>query len=146
MSALFLVAAALIYFGNIPFTDNKLYCSSFLFVPLVLGLSIYPWPIIVNRTTEFIGRISFSVYLLHFFALILLVKLKNHFVSSSLANKRVDNHVVGLVTFVILTMSLTLPVAALTWKFIEVPGMAFGRLAIKRLMAHEQKTRALNNA
>ena len=46
-------------------------CFALGFVPLVLGLKVLPTRLLVNPATRFLGRISYSVYLLHFAVLLL---------------------------------------------------------------------------
>ena len=42
---------------------------SLAFVPLIFGLRAWPAGLLVNRVTRFLGRISYSAYLLHFLVL-----------------------------------------------------------------------------
>ncbi len=88
-------------------------CFALGFVFLVLGLAIFPWQPIVNGFTSYLGRISYSFYLLHF----CLLALAGMIVSRL--------HVpAGLPTFAalyVLTFLFTIPAATLTAHFIEQP-------------------------
>ncbi len=57
-SLLLLFASGMIYLACLPFNDEKLYFSSFLFLPLILALAICPWPFLVNPFTRYLGKIS----------------------------------------------------------------------------------------
>lgn len=85
----------------------------------------------VNRFLEWpllqgLGRISYSVYLVHITVMYVVFR----------AITRFDEHLGGL-KFLLLalpaTLILTLAIAAVTYRWIEVPGMALGRLLGARL-------------
>lgn len=50
--------------GPAPFTDGY-YWQAVIYSAVVLGLVIYPSPFIVNRLTLHMGKVSYSLYLLH---------------------------------------------------------------------------------
>jgi peptidoglycan/LPS O-acetylase OafA/YrhL len=80
------------------------------------------------RPVRFLGRISFSFYLLHLPVLFLLVALTMVFPSLRPIN------LYETVAFAVLAIAATIPVAALSYRFIELPGITFGRrLAEKSL-------------
>jgi peptidoglycan/LPS O-acetylase OafA/YrhL len=75
---------------------------------------------------QWLGRISYSVYLVHLAILYIVLR----------AITRLDEHLGGwkvLVLALPATLLLTLLVSALTYRWIEVPGMALGRALSTRL-------------
>ena len=130
-SLLLLFTAGMIYFACFPFSDQKLYFSSFLFLPLILALAIHPWPFLVNRFTRYIGKISYSLYLLHFFVLALVDWLLAHIGHATLTHF-ITNRPLGCVIGSLLVFGISVPLCALSWRFIERPGIRMGRRLIER--------------
>lgn len=80
------------------------------FMGIALALSAIPWRIAVNRVTEFIGRISYSAYLMHF----LVLKQLTIFVPKPLGP--------GAFYFLFITVAgivLTIPLAWMSYLLIE---------------------------
>ncbi len=44
---------------------DSLYWQAIVYATLLLGLSVFSWPVLVNRVTVFLGVISYSLYLNH---------------------------------------------------------------------------------
>src|SRR5690606_23286362 len=65
--SLILISLALVL-GSfmLPGLVQKHHVVSFLFMCIGLLLSVVPWKFIVNKVTVFIGKISYSSYLVHF--------------------------------------------------------------------------------
>jgi peptidoglycan/LPS O-acetylase OafA/YrhL len=76
---------------------------------------------------RFIGRVSFSVYLLHYMVIIVLVTRIFH-----LLNLPASASALGWWLGLGLTVLATLGLAALTHRFVEVPSMTFGKSLPKR--------------
>jgi peptidoglycan/LPS O-acetylase OafA/YrhL len=124
VSLLLLLVAAIIYNGYLPISDRSLYESSSVGLLLLLSLSVHPWTLLVNPATRFIGRISYSLYLIHFSIFLWLQPiLKVHFHTPILR---------FLLSF-FGTLLLTSPLAFLSWKWVEEPGIRLGRKLISRL-------------
>ena len=132
VSLALLLGSFMLYCGSLPFTDRQLYFSSFLFLPLILSLSIHAWPILVNRITRFLGKISYSLYLVHFFSLALIAHLLRLLDNSSshLATRYVYHRVSGLGLVLFLLIGISVPVCVLTWRFLEQPGIRLGQRLI----------------
>lgn len=86
------------------------------------ALSQMPWRILVNQITTFVGRVSYSAYLLHF---LVLQKLSEH------------THSLGtLPRFLILLAlgtAITIPLAYLSYRAVEIPCTSLAkRLILKR--------------
>lgn len=132
LSLVLLIGAALIYQGCLPFEDWKLYGSSFLFLPLLLSLALYPRRLFVNPLTRYIGKISYSLYLLHFFALVASRWVLNYLETQhwQFATRRVYGHWSGWLAAFLGILLASLPICALSWKLIEQPGIQLGRKII----------------
>jgi peptidoglycan/LPS O-acetylase OafA/YrhL len=124
---LLLASSAAFYVLELPFNNRGLYFSSAACALLMMSLSIYPWKALVNHYTELIGKISFSVYLLHFYPLIELRAAVKHYPIL------VAHPILQFVVILSGTTILTLPLAYLTWRYIEQPGIAVGRRLISIL-------------
>jgi peptidoglycan/LPS O-acetylase OafA/YrhL len=98
-----------------------------LFFSLILasgGLSF-----LINRFTIFIGKISYSVYLLHMAVLHILLLVVDQFIEPYLGYK--PDFLLALPT----VMLLTCFVSHITYRYIEVPAQNIGRGWIRRLEA-----------
>ena len=95
------------------------------FSMLCIALSRYRFIIIVNPVLIYIGQLSFSIYLVHFAVLKLLVKINfiNYF------NNGILNYACRYVIVVILSTLIS----AVFYKFIEVPFQNIGKRIIKKL-------------
>lgn len=121
LSLILLVAGAVLYSILLPFTDNGLYLSSFVCLILLIALSLHPWSIFVNRYTRFLGKISYSIYLLHFFIYINL--------QARLGRAGLPPTVQFILCFFGILL-IVIPIAYLTWLSIEEPGIRLGRHVI----------------
>ncbi len=127
-----LIAAALMIHVGLSYSGVyrgplRLEWSTLAWLPLVLGLTIYPLWLIVNAVTRFYGRISYSVYLNH---PIVVMFLRPFYAG---VYRRIHEFGVALTICVIVTFSLLTPLAYLTYRFIEQPGIRLGSLMIKWL-------------
>lgn len=87
-----------------------------------LALAALPWGIIVNRAMIFIGRVSYSAYLVHF---LVLKQLTLIFPGSAS---------VGYFALIVAGgFLITIPLAYLSYLWIERPAMAFGKQLIQWL-------------
>lgn len=91
----------------------------------VYGMTFYQPAWLVNRAMVFTGQVSFSVYLIHFAVIDLLQNIWPQAVSSSADL----DYALGLAA----VLAISLPASALTYRFIELPGIALGRKVNGRL-------------
>lgn len=84
-----------------------------------LSLHFQPQIFLVNKITTFIGKLSFSMYIVHFMVL----KLAGPFLTSKLAPQ---GNVEFLAMYLIVAL-LTISVSFFTHKFIETPGINLGK-------------------
>jgi peptidoglycan/LPS O-acetylase OafA/YrhL len=131
-----------LYVGRQPYDDEGLYLSSFLFLPLILGLSLHPWKFFVNGFTKFMGKISFSVYLCHFFVIRIVENLLDRLdkLPSVFAMAYLRGTPLGLVVVFLVVLAISIPLCMFTWKFVEQPGIRFGKRWIRR---REERAAAL---
>jgi peptidoglycan/LPS O-acetylase OafA/YrhL len=124
---LVLLAPALFVSSGIP--EHVVW--GFAFVALAAGLAIHPFRLAVNPLTRFIGTISFSAYIWHFWVI---EKIAGP-VISWIGLKSLPISARGTIQFCVLypaTVLVTVAVSTLSYNLIEVPGQNLG----KALIAH----------
>lgn len=112
---------------NVGFPDPY-YWQAIIYSALLLGLAILPTPIFVNRLSLFAGKISYSIYLLHPSTIFFLAPVYRRIYGLGLPVSASF-----LLCFAV-TLAIVLPAAALTYRWVEAPGMKLG----KRLLARKQ--------
>lgn len=96
----------------------------FAFGILAIALALKPVKILVNPFTVWIGKLSYSVYLIHYGIAVLLWNFWGDKIPPGDWNY--------VLVFLLLT-AVTLPVSWLTYTFIEKPGIRLGKRLIDRL-------------
>jgi len=91
--------------------------TSFGFVALAVALSSLPLSLLVNKATIFVGKISYSAYLVHFLVLEKMTAWTGW----------------SFVVVLALALPITLGLAWLSYRFIELPCSNLGRRWIDRL-------------
>lgn len=117
--------------------DDSYYWQGIVFACLFMGLALSPWRLIVNSATRYLGKISYSVYLVHT-TVIFFMAPAYHWIyrhSSSLT--------VCFLASLLLTLMIVLPLSSLTYRFIEEPGITMGKKLAARLKESSVK-RKLN--
>lgn len=128
-SAALLLITAVLFFSNLGRGNNYLVPGSLCFVTLLLAGDLYAWPLLFNRPLAWIGKISFSLYLFHFFFLPLVGWM---FALPRFAALPHGGAAVSICAFVVIGC-VSIPLSWLTWRWIEIPGIALGRNLINRL-------------
>jgi len=95
------------------------------FVSFALSLHRWPCVALVNRATVWIGRLSYSVYLVHFMVLRIL--------KSVFADGFGVTGNQGCVLAFLLVLGASLGVSSLTYRFVETPGINLGKSIIRKL-------------
>ena len=108
---------------------DSYYWQGVAFGLLFLGLAFAPWRVLVNSLTSYLGKISYSVYLTHTTAIYFLAPVYHAIYDRS------SSMTVGFLGSLLLTLIVVLPVSALTYRFIEVPGINLGKRLMKTLKA-----------
>jgi peptidoglycan/LPS O-acetylase OafA/YrhL len=99
------------------------------FMPLALGLYHAPIKLLVNPVTKWIGKVSFSIYLVHFLVLDAMIQV--------MPDGFLPNKTLGFgVAFLIATLVSAL-ISMVTYRLIEVTGIQLGKYLIHRLKQKE---------
>jgi peptidoglycan/LPS O-acetylase OafA/YrhL len=130
--AVALVAAAVFGYtallsGRLNILFQGLYWQGVIYSGLLLGLSIAPLGLFVNRVTRFYGKISYSIYLNHPTLVFALVPVYRIFYGVNVPT-----------TFqygacLMVTLGLLTAISYCTHRFIEEPGMRLGKQLIKKI-------------
>ncbi len=126
-SLAFFVLAIVLYVNALPFVLERVVGQSVPLALLTLALLLHPWKWLVNKATIGLGKVSYSFYLLHFYVFHLTdsgiqTLGVNH---SWLASPKIQFFLKFSVTF-----ALTLPLAVLTYRWVEEPGRRLGNKLI----------------
>jgi peptidoglycan/LPS O-acetylase OafA/YrhL len=107
------------------------YALSGAFVLFTIGLAVYPFKAIVNKYSIYLGKISYSCYIVHFAVISALYAVLQLIISTSDFNKIPEVYTVPVfILLFILVVCVTIIIFNYIYKYIEVPGIALG----KRLM------------
>ena len=110
----------------------------FLVGGVLLSVALHPWVVLDNAVMRFIGKVSYSVYLLHFFVLEILLKVVPAITHSPNTFFGFEfGHLSSFFVLLAVLLAVSLVVANLSWRYIEQPGIALGR----RLLKHFGQTR-----
>ena len=97
ISIILILYSSAIFIFSFPYDNGTLMLSSSAFIFLILGLAIHNWYFLVNPFTQFLGKISYSLYLIHFFIFkftqILLLKI----------DKNAMGNISGLALFMVIS-------------------------------------------
>lgn len=131
-AGILLVAAALLLYdslirGRIPHFIDNVYLQGLIFSLLLIGLTVAPVTLFVNRISRFFGTISYSLYLNHPPLVFLLTPIYGYIYSFQV------RPTVQYGACLALTLGLLTAVAYLTFRYIESPGIRLGSKLVKRL-------------
>lgn len=126
---LFLLFFLLACFVRIPFILPHLIISiSFLF--LCIGVYLFPLKLLVNDITAFIGKISFSIYLVHW----AIAQRLNAILKFDILHDKLNQQ--PLLFFIICFFTLTTSsifISYFTYRFLETPAVLVGKRIINKL-------------
>ena len=97
------------------------YIWSILFMMLILSMCFWPNRLLANPVTNFMGQISFSLYLWHPLIIVMLVS------SYGKIALNLGTGLWGFLTCLSLTVSILSLVAYISFRIIEIPGMKYGK-------------------
>lgn len=119
----FLLMAQLILGIQLLFPQHILFAIGFLF--LGLAVSKNSFKIIVNPVIKYIGKISFSMYIVHFAVL--------HWLNQFNFINYFNNGLINYVARFLLVSVLTVFISSILYKIIEIPFQEMGKKIINRL-------------
>lgn len=130
LSALFLYIAFLqtsTYLNMLP----TYFLYGIAFLVLTVGLYFNPIKLIVNPITQWIGKISYSLYLVHF---IFLTEIRNWVHLDARFGKTAQ-----FALYFMILLAISSVISYITYRFIEVPGMNLGKKLIQKLEAQSEQ-------
>ncbi|NYT63479.1 acyltransferase [Alcaligenaceae bacterium] len=98
-----------------------LYIWSIMFLMLILSICLWPSRLFVNRITTSMGKISFSLYLLHPLIIVFLFKTYTQI------GNQLGGGLWNFLACALLTIALISICAHITFRIIEAPGMKYGK-------------------
>jgi len=107
-----------------------------VFACMFMGLALSPWRLVVNRATRFLGKISYSVYLVHTTVIFFLAPVY-HWIY-----RHAPSLTACFLASLALTLLLVLPLSWLTYRFVEEPGIRLGKRISRRLADRAAQARA----
>ena len=129
IGTLLVTLSALLFYSisenKTPFFNNY-YWIGVMFLFLVIGLSLHPISLFVNAKTAWLGKISYSTYLIHSPIVALLFPVYTEIQSYGFGR------VLTFSSCLILTVGIVIPLAALTYRLIENPANNYGRKIAKK--------------
>lgn len=133
ITPLFLISLFLAVFSYI--SKTQLGMLVFLYGIALLGLAVFlsqhSVSLLVNRFWCYLGKISYSAYLTH---LIVLYIVKNFLQRVLLLNLNLPP-TANLIMLLVFLLVGTIAISAITYKFIELPGLQLGRTLIAKIEA-----------
>ena len=114
---------------SLVFSDHIIFGVAFACV--VVALSLFSHQVSFNPFVQYLGTLSFSMYLIHFAVLHWLVA----FNLADFASNSIINFLIRLV----IALSLTTFLSFLTYRFIEIPTQKFGKKIILRLSRQQRQ-------
>ncbi|MDR3439131.1 acyltransferase [Telmatospirillum sp.] len=120
-------------FNNIIFADDFPW-KGILGVLIIIGLAVNPLKIFVNSVTQYIGKISYSVYLLHVFVINSLFPFYK-WVYETHIGATLPISVAEIFAYLVsamVTIVISVAVASLSYRYIELPGIRLGRSLLQR--------------
>jgi peptidoglycan/LPS O-acetylase OafA/YrhL len=122
--------------GSVPFVEPY-HWLGFMFACLLVGLALCPIRILVNKTTVWIGDISYSVYLVHSLIIVSLFPIYKQIQASG------GGRIAEFVSCFVLTLACVLPVAAVTYYGLERPINSWGKKLASRLAGRKERYRVV---
>lgn len=120
--------------GSVPFIEPY-HWLGVMFACLVVGLALCPIRILVNKTTVWIGDISYSVYLVHSPIIVALFPIYKQIQASG------GGRIETFVSCFVLTLACVLPTAAVTYHVLERPTNNWGKRLASRLSGRKERPR-----
>ncbi len=131
LSLFCLLLSAIILGLSFPSTNNNMYLTSFGLLLPIIALSQHPWKLLVNRFTLNLGKISYSMYLMHFFVIIAFNSIVPYYFPAQY--QQLLGRPIGLLVSFCSILVVSVIISTITYLLIEHYGIKAGNLIIKRL-------------
>lgn len=109
-------------------SDQNMY--TMIFTLLIIVLQRFPYKLFSNKLFARVGKVSFSMYVVHFGVIIMLNRL--NIVNIIPVNNRFTS-ILNFIALYLLVAVITYFISQLTFKFIEMPGQNLGKKIIQKL-------------
>lgn len=106
---------------------DEWYLMAVFYSILLIGLALTPWRVLVNAGTGYLGKFSYSIYLLH---PLVISTIKPAFPQVYAV---VPTDALAFLACLVVTFGLTMAAAAVTYTWIEKPGIRATRPIVARL-------------
>lgn len=106
---------------------------------LAMGLALHPTRLVVNRATAYLGKVSYSVYLLHPTLVYLLIPVYRWLYAE------LGNLTLAFLASFALTLAILLPLSSLAYRWVERPGVELGRRIASRWSPRKAPPAAVNS-
>lgn len=100
---------------------NLYYFQAIAYGLIFIGLALFPWNFLVNRFTSFLGKVSYSLYLLHPTVVYLLIPVYRKI------QQQQPDLTVSFLVCIGLTFVILLPLSWISYRLIELPGIRLGK-------------------
>ncbi|MGB8815779.1 MAG: acyltransferase [Minisyncoccia bacterium] len=114
---------------DISLITPRVYIESVLFLGLVLLLAKGYVSFLQNKVFQYIGKISYSIYLVQFIAFFIITKNSIYPIVASYFHNGVEEYIFLSVA----TILLCVGISSLTFKYIETPGQKLGNYIYKKV-------------
>lgn len=120
-------------FDHVLFFDRwALAEQALIFSTFLIGLMLAPVAVFVNRVTIFLGKISYSLYLIHLPLVFYSIPLYQWIYNFPL------NRSMKFAACIAVTFCMLVPICYLTYRCIEEPGIQLGKLIWRRLSVRRE--------
>jgi peptidoglycan/LPS O-acetylase OafA/YrhL len=100
---------------------DSYYWQGIIYGIMFLGLALNPWGVVVNRVTCYLGKISYSVYLIHTSVIYFMVPVYRWIYGN------LPSVTLCFLACVAVTLAIVIPLSELTYRFVELPGVKLGK-------------------
>jgi peptidoglycan/LPS O-acetylase OafA/YrhL len=119
------------FIAMLPMSNANMLVATLFVALFAFGVVSGQPTLFVNRVTLYLGKISYSMYLLHFFIFMEILRLLPKI--DAVSPVRLRDTLAGLVFVFLTLMTVSALIATVSYKLIEEPGMRLGRRIIAAL-------------
>ena len=105
------------------------YWQGVVFGCIFLGAALAPWRLIINGFTGFLGKVSYSIYLIHTTAIYFMSPVYQWVYAQTTSLS------LAFLACLAVTLMVVLPLSYLAYRLIEQPGISVGKMVVARFNA-----------